>query len=297
MSNLDVAVATFWQLARHWKNGDKAKLELSCEGESLHLQMSARLGPPDQPHFPPSPLPPPPPPPPPPPSFIPSTKKKSPSQMRRQERRRQHVLLQANLTHAQVSEKDAPENVTVAEEAEAPKATAEKPAGNASSKDIFEKVSIFDDAVKPKGSAEKSKIKPFEKGKETQAVSSCVTFKCDQCSFTSNSDKGLKTHTRMKHRISQLDGHDEDIVSEEKPCPLCPEVTDFCICGTCDECSYIRTEMGFKTHIMNGHEPPDVKKHFGIDWIKAHKHLISRNYADSAQDRYHSKKWDDFMVL
>ena len=41
----------------------------------------------------------------------------------------------------------------------------------------------------------------------------------------------------------------------------------------------------------------DVKKHFGIDWIKAHKHLLSRNYADSAQDRYHSKKWDDFMVL
>ena len=55
--------------------------------------------------------------------------------------------------------------------------------------------------------------------------------------------------------------------------------------------------LGFKTHIMNRHEPPDVKKHFGIDWIKAHKHLISRNYADSAQDRYHSKKWDDFMVL
>ena len=289
MSNLDVAVATFWQLARHWKNGDKAKLELSCEGESLHLQMSARLGPPDQPHFPP-------PPPPPPPAFIPSTKKKSPSQMRRQERRRQHALLQANLATTQVSEQDAPKNATVAEEAENPKASAEKQLDSSHSKDISEKVPIFEEAVKPKGTAEKSTNKPFEKEVEIQVNSSSVTFKCDQCPFTSNSDKGLKTHTRMKHRISQLDGHEEDIVSEEKPCPLCPEVTDFCICGTCDECSYIRTELGFKTHIMNGHEPPDVKKHFGIEWIKAHKHLISRNYADSAQDRYNSKKWDTFMV-
>ena len=36
MSNLDVAVSSFWQLARHWKSGDKAKLELACEGGSLH---------------------------------------------------------------------------------------------------------------------------------------------------------------------------------------------------------------------------------------------------------------------
>ena len=288
MSNLDVAVATFWQLARHWKNGDKAKLELSCEGESLHLQMSARLGHPDQPHFPP-----PSPPPPPPSSFIPSSKKKTPSQIRRQERRRQQVLLKSTLATTQVSEEDAPGDVTVAGEAENPNASAEKPTDNSSSKDISQNFPTFNEAVKPKESAEKSK--PSDK--EGEAVSSGVTFKCDQCHFTSNSDKGLKTHTRMKHRISQLDGHDEDIVSEEKPCPLCPEVTDFCICGTCDECSYIRTEIGFKTHIMNGHEPPDVKKYFGIEWIKEHKHLISRNYVNSAQDRYHGKKWDNFMVL
>ena len=29
MSNLDVAVATFWQLVRYWRKGDKAKLELA----------------------------------------------------------------------------------------------------------------------------------------------------------------------------------------------------------------------------------------------------------------------------
>ena len=59
MSNLDVALAGFWQIARHWKNGDKAKIDLSCEARSLHMQMLAMLGNPDQPHFPhPAPAPP-----------------------------------------------------------------------------------------------------------------------------------------------------------------------------------------------------------------------------------------------
>ena len=44
MSNLDVAVSSFWQLARHWKMGEKAKLELLCEGEKLYIQLSAVLG-------------------------------------------------------------------------------------------------------------------------------------------------------------------------------------------------------------------------------------------------------------
>ena len=82
----------------------------------------------------------------------------------------------------------------------------------------------------------------------------------------------------------------------DNPCPLCPE-GELCICGKCDECDYILSETGFNSHIMNGHEPPDVKKHFSVKWIHEHKHLITRNYADSAQDRYHSKKWDNFMVL
>ena len=80
MSNLDVAVTSFWQLARHWKQGDKAKLELSCEDGSLHMQLSALLGHPDQLHFPH--------PPPPHHASTPPVKKKSPSQLRRQERRK-----------------------------------------------------------------------------------------------------------------------------------------------------------------------------------------------------------------
>ena len=63
MSNLDVALAGFWHIAGHWKNGDKAKIELPCEAGSLYMQLSAMLGHPDQPHFPyppshPPPLPP-----------------------------------------------------------------------------------------------------------------------------------------------------------------------------------------------------------------------------------------------
>ena len=81
MSNLDVAVASFWQKARHWKMGDKAKLELLCEGEKLHIQLSAVLGHPDHPNFPHPTG----------PSL--SSKKKFPSQLRRQERRRQEALL------------------------------------------------------------------------------------------------------------------------------------------------------------------------------------------------------------
>ena len=55
MSCLDVAVKSFWQLARHWKQGEKAKLKLLCEGGSFCMELSAVLGHPDQLHFPHSP--------------------------------------------------------------------------------------------------------------------------------------------------------------------------------------------------------------------------------------------------
>ena len=36
-----------------------------------------------------------------------------------------------------------------------------------------------------------------------QQDSTTLTFKCEQCEYTSSSDQGLKQHARMKHRISQ----------------------------------------------------------------------------------------------
>ena len=36
-----------------------------------------------------------------------------------------------------------------------------------------------------------------------------IGFECEQCGYTSISDKELKQHIRMKHRISQIDGVDD----------------------------------------------------------------------------------------
>ena len=74
MSVLDVALASFWQLARHWQYGEAAKLEMSSDAGSLSIQLNAKLRHPDILHFhPPS---------------APPCKRKSPSQLRRQEHRR-----------------------------------------------------------------------------------------------------------------------------------------------------------------------------------------------------------------
>ena len=47
MLNLEVALSSFWQLARNWRQGEEAKLELSCEDGNLQIQLSASLGHPD----------------------------------------------------------------------------------------------------------------------------------------------------------------------------------------------------------------------------------------------------------
>ena len=44
MSNLNVALASFWQLTRHLKQGQAAKLEMSCDAGSLNIQLNAKLG-------------------------------------------------------------------------------------------------------------------------------------------------------------------------------------------------------------------------------------------------------------
>ena len=73
-----MALAEFWKIARHWKQGDNAMLELSCKAGSLLMQLTAKLGHPDLPHFPSTTLP-------------PVFKKKSPSRLRCQERWRQEA--------------------------------------------------------------------------------------------------------------------------------------------------------------------------------------------------------------
>jgi hypothetical protein len=202
MSNLDVAVGSFWQLARHWKNGDKAKLELSCEGGSLLMELSAVLGLPDQPHFPH---------PPPPPHHAPPppTKKKSPSQLRRQERRLREAEARAageavpsvNINYEE-HESELGNNVSN------PKAT-----------------EIVVDAEKEK---------PAEKLPQISADESYLGFQCNQCEYSNPTEKGLGMHVRKKHRISQVDGVDDS--SEEKDeetfdsdCVNMIGITDMCM--------------------------------------------------------------------
>ena len=132
MTNLELALGSFWQLARHWKMGDTAKLELTCEGENLQMNFSAKLGNPDLQHFqhempPPS-------------STSPSVtspslscKRKTPSQLRRQDRRRCAALDKAAVkaaTDRTAADKAASHKVAaekaVAEKAVADDAIAEK---------------------------------------------------------------------------------------------------------------------------------------------------------------------------
>ena len=214
MSNLDVALASFWQLARHWKQGDTAKLELSCQAGSLELQLSAKLGHPDHLHFPnppPHPLlkkksstgdagasarssahttcltPHPPP--------VPvgagggegevyisplTLKKKSPSQLCRQERRRQESISKKTTLNS----------------------------------DSTEKV--------PSSMTEKSNETNYEKQTEKQsAENESSSLSCDICDFSANSKIGLNLHMKKKHvNIDQLDGNTSLNSSEnenEKP--------------------------------------------------------------------------------
>ena len=82
---LEVALASFWQFARHWRQEESSKLELSCKDGNIQLYLSAKLGHPDSIHFPDSgPIP------------SPNIKKKSPSQQRRQERRSKEAAKKAS---------------------------------------------------------------------------------------------------------------------------------------------------------------------------------------------------------
>ena len=70
------------------------------------------------------------------------------------------------------------------------------------------------------------KQKAAENTAVSQQESTKLALKCEQCDYTSTSEKGLRQHTRMKHRISQVDGADD--VDEMNSHPTCPPGT--CVC-------------------------------------------------------------------
>ena len=161
MSNLDVAVSSFWQLARHWKQGNKAKLELSCGNRNLHMQLSAVLGHPDQPQFPHPPRPahyP----------FPPTVKKKSPSQLRRQKRRQRE-------TEAKAYE-PAPNIKIILEDIFNDMSTSKE-------NEIVNESIVEDPAVKPV---------------QNNAEESLPIFKCRQCYYQNKTEKGFLMQERKR---------------------------------------------------------------------------------------------------
>ena len=154
MSNLDVAVSSFWQLARHWKSGGKAKLELACEDGSLQMHLSAVLGHPHQPQFPHPPHPPP---------FHPIPKKnKALSQLRLQERRRKEALAKAT---------KAPTNINIIVEEHKNKLPCDVSTENMLH--VNEAEIIIEEEV------------------EKTAEPLGLLFKCDQCDYTNATERAL----------------------------------------------------------------------------------------------------------
>ena len=51
---------------------------------------------------------------------------------------------------------------------------------------------------------------------KTVTVKNSIVFECELCSYRNNSEKGLKQHKRMKHRISQTDGADDHELEESE---------------------------------------------------------------------------------
>ena len=125
------------------------------------------------------------------------------------------------------------------------------------------------------------------------SVASGIQFKCDQCSYESASDKGVRQHSRMKHIISQLDGQDDCEInsgySENNPWPLCQDCGN-CVNRTCENCEFKSTDKGLSHHIMNAHEPKDVFKHFGEVWTNNNIVKHSPHW-----DHYHNQKWESFL--
>ena len=68
----------------------------------------------------------------------------------------------------------------------------------------------------PQQAAEKTAVNAVP-----QQESTTSEFKCEQCDYKSTSERGLKQHTRIKHRISQVVADDGE-AEESTPSPQLP---------------------------------------------------------------------------
>ena len=200
-SNSQFVVTSVTEFLSVWANGGEASLSLSTSGGFATVGFNCTLGHPGAPHSIPAFSPPPSPP---------------PSSPPRRPRHRGPVEREKNrLCAARHQEEQA-------KKAASAKATSQVPPSPAAPAPSTDPVTAASSIV-PVAAA--SSTIPVTAPTSTDSVTITVTdpgavislvtadvaaanltFKCDQCSYISNSNKGLKTHTRMKHRISQLDG-------------------------------------------------------------------------------------------
>ena len=78
---------------------------------------------------------------------------------------------------------------------------------------------------------------------DIEPISKTSSFKCDKCDFLGVSEKGLKQHTRMKHKIPQVDGNttesdDEDSIQNKVKSETIDEQY-FKMLGTSDKCFFL----------------------------------------------------------
>ena len=108
-TELDFALASFWEFARIWRSGRKCKLELHCDEGQCEVRLVAGLGAAEEPHFPSN--------------FQADNfkRKKTPSQLRREQRRRlerrnPHVEVAVKAAEAPLAEKQEDVNNDAEEE-------------------------------------------------------------------------------------------------------------------------------------------------------------------------------------
>ena len=58
--------------------------------------------------------------------------------------------------------------------------------------------------------------KAAEKAAAPELISTVSALKCEQCEYVSTSEKGLKQHARMKHRVSQVVDEAEDVILKKQ---------------------------------------------------------------------------------
>ena len=204
----------FWTLVNNWKKTENAELRLSSENGHLLVKYSVDMGVWVSPAPRPS-------------SETASRghqgprKGAGPSQQRRRERR-------AAERAASIVNENATTEEVVANSAESVKESAKEhsenhviksaevvdAAGNEKVKKVIAEenpvMKAAEQVALRKPASERSKAEQEKTEETVNAKTNSARFECDECNYTNQSEKGLKQHKKMKHRIAQSDGADDN---------------------------------------------------------------------------------------